>query len=102
MSNGFHVLGRFQHNKPVPLNETIVGNGYPAFDGMPTIQNQIFENIIDCSQRSFALVRSDGYSEKNDHVVNSGYLFDKDKLEYSKINDYGFLDKLHHHLCEVK
>uniref|UniRef100_UPI004048050A caspase family protein n=1 Tax=Polynucleobacter sp. TaxID=2029855 RepID=UPI004048050A len=102
VNNGFRVIGRFQHNKPVPLNETIVGSGYPAFDGMPTIQNQIFENIIDCSKKSFTLVRSDGYNEKNDYVINSGYLNDKNNLEYSKINDYGFLDKLHHHLCEVK
>lgn len=102
VSNGFHLIGRFQHNKPVPLNETIVGNGYPVFDNMPAIQNQIFEIILDCSKKSFSLLRSDGFGENNDYVVNSGYLIDKNKLEYSEIKDGGFLDKLHHHLCEVK
>jgi hypothetical protein len=86
----------------VPLNQTIVGAGYPAFDGMPTIQNQVFEIIIDCSKKSFSLLRSDGFGGKNEYVVNSGYLIDKNKLEYSEILDGGFLDKLHHHLCEVK
>jgi len=102
VSNGFHLIGRFEHNKPVPLNETIVGNGYPVFDGMPSIKNQVFEKIIDCQKKSFALIRSDGFTDNNNQVINSGYLIDRARLVYSEIKDGGFLDKLHHHLCGVK
>jgi hypothetical protein len=98
-ANGYTVIGRFTHKQLVPLNETIVGNSFPVFSGMPRVKTQLFEKIIDCSKKSFALVRSNGLDGDNKLIASNGFLLDTKNLVYTPILKNGFLDKFHNHLC---